>query len=85
MKITCFGVVSIHSYLIQQRPLEEVNYIQASENLAGLVILTLLLWECNCKSERRRFYRTGSVGKNFAHGEVLKVYVCNKSFSYSRQ
>lgn len=34
MKITCFGVVSIHSYLIQQRPLEEVNYIQASENLA---------------------------------------------------
>ena len=34
MEITCFGVVSIHSYLIQQRPLEEVNYVQASENLA---------------------------------------------------
>ena len=33
IKITCFGVVSIHSYLIQQRPVEEVNYVQATENL----------------------------------------------------
>lgn len=33
IKITCFGVVSIHNYLIQQRPLEEVNYVQATENL----------------------------------------------------
>ena len=33
IKIICFGVVSIHSYLIQQRPLEEVNYVQATENL----------------------------------------------------
>lgn len=33
IKFTCFGVVSIHSYLIQQRPVEEVNYVQATENL----------------------------------------------------
>ena len=33
IKITCFGVVSIHSYLIQQRPVEEVNYVQATANL----------------------------------------------------
>lgn len=33
IKIICFEVVSIHSYLMQQKPLVEVNYVQATENL----------------------------------------------------
>lgn len=89
IKITCFGVVSIHSYLIRQRPLEEVNSVfKLQRILLCLAILTLLLCEYNCKSETRRraYKRVPSIGKrNFAYGKVMEVYVCNKSFLHSRQ